>query len=694
MSDIKLAKLQKSIAAYSEGCSAVSRTSTGIDNTFSAKGGMLTRDEYSKSNYDSARPNERVPTDFLNSLIFCNDSYYNVAIVRNVIDIMSDFCIKGIDWSHANRATQAFYREWFRTVDGIDVSERFCNYLIRLGNVAIAPEKSKIPEGIASNWKKTRGDTFKDIKVNNLEIPSSYNFIDITALQPVIDQNTVGLKNRTYRIASSGGLISSFTNYNLSFRTQDSNTSNFSGTLFQSLPYSIKKKVVDNSGNVIIKEGKDILVYHYRKDHWDTWARPIILSIAEPLIMLKKMHLADMSALDGVISNVRLWRIGYIDQTNVLNSIIPSADMLTLFSNMLRNNIAGGVLDIVWGPDLDFKESSSNAHQFLFPEKYTQLMSEIYDGLGINPSLAGGANGGNSGLTNNAISMKVLVERLAYVRNKLIHFWNGQADIVQKAMGFPSAARVEFDDAIFSDEIAYKKLLVDIYDRNIISAESVREEFNLVDRIESSRVNREVKKREKGTVPAKSGQFHDPMIKDKLKSDLIKTGNLDGDHMDVDVNKDEVYSKNPGGRPTGAKDTGKRATKQGVTKKVVASSFIETHVWARESLDKISSIIGDSYLQEKAKANFRQLSDDESNEFEDLKLSVLMGIEPFSPVEINTVSASISNIKSTHQERVIRDTLLMELSGKIKRILTIDDKRIASAAAYAISKISENNDEN
>lgn len=680
-----LQKIEKSIAAYVDGASAFKSCASGVSNTFGANASI--RSEYGKADYSCARPSERVPTGFLESLVFCNESYYNIAIVRNVMDLMADFCIKGIDWSHPNRNVQSFYREWFSTVDGKGVSERFCNYLFRLGNVAIVNEKSKIPDSVASEWKRTRGSEFKDLKTRNLEIPSSYSFIDVTALREEVDPNNFGISNRKFRVSTSGGLISTFTNYNMTFRSQGG--SSFSGRLFQSLPQYLKDRVLENSGNLILTEGEDVRIFHYRKDDWDTWARPIILAIAEPLIMLKKMHLADMSALDGVISNVRLWRLGYIDQTNVLNSIIPSKDMLEKFAGILRANIAGGVLDVVWGPDLDFKESASNSHQFLFPEKYTQLMSEIYDGLGVNPSLAGGSSSGGSGMTNNAISMKVLVERLSYVRNKLIDFWNRESRLIQKAMGFSSAAKIQFDDAIFSDEIAYKKLLMDLYDRDVISLEGLREEYNLVDEIEEKRIIREGKRRDKGRIQPKSSPFHDPMVKPKLQSDLIKNGNLDGEHLGVDVKKEDVFSKNPGGRPTGAKDTNVRQPKKVSPKKVFANSFMEMQTWAKEGLDKVSSIIGDVYLEEKSKVNFRQLNNEEVAEFENLKLSILMNIDPFSEIDNKSVSESLNQCKSCAVEFSIRDELLIELSNKIKRPITMDDKRIASAAAYTISKLSD-----
>lgn len=680
--------INKSIAAAAEGATAFKGCSSGISNTFSANASVLVRPEYNRVNYENVRPGERVPVEFLESLSFCNEAYYSVSIVRNVVDLMADFCTKGIDWAHPNRSVQNFYKEWFNSVNGRDVSERFCNYLFRLANIAVVPEKSRIPASIADQWKKTKGAEFKNIKVNKMEIPSAYSFLDVTALQEEITPVSVNSGKRMFKVSSSGGLISSFTNYSLTFRAQNSNS--FSGRLYQSLPQFLKNRVAENKGNLVLTDGEDVFIYHYRKDDWDTWARPIIMSIAEPLIMLKKMHLADMSALDGVISNVRLWKIGYLDTNNILNSIIPSPDMLTKFSNLLRNNIAGGVLDIVWGPDLDFKESSSTTHQFLFPDKYSQVMSEIHDGLGVNPSLAGGSTTVGGGKENSAISMKVLVERLNYVRSKLKDFWMKESVKIQKAMGFSSPAILQFDDAIFSDEISYKKLLIELYDRDIISQEGLREEFNIIDPIESKRVLREARRREKETIPPKASPYHDPMIKTKLMSDLVKTGNMDGDELNVDVKKSDVFSKDAGGRPVGVKDSIKRKTKKSsTTKKTFAADFLETQVWAKEALDKISSIIGDAYLEEKGKANFRQLNDDEVSEFEDLKLTVLMPIKAFSNIDTTVITGAMANIRPTVIERKIRDSLLEALPSKINRPITIDDKRIATAAAYAISVLSD-----
>lgn len=688
MTEKSVAVIKKAMENAATKACAFNTCAPGVANsfTYSSVASVSTRSEYTRDNYYNIRQSERVPKSFVDSLIFCNESYYNVSIVRNIVDLMSDFCKKGLDWNHKNKSVQSFYRSWYAKISGDHVSERFCNYLIRLGNLCIVPETSKIPQDIASEWKKARGSEFKNIRVRDLSIPSGYNFIDVTALTEELN-STRTMGNRSFKLNGNGGLVNNFGHYTVDYRKQSGQ--NFSSRLYQSLPLEIRRKITETNGSISLEEGKDVILYHYRKDDWDTWARPIILSIAEPLIMLQKMHLADASALDGVISGVRLWRVGYIDQTNILNSIIPEPYMLEQIRNMIRTNASGGVLDIVWGPDLDFKESSSTAYEFLYPEKYTQIMSEIYDGFGVNPSLAGGLSSSKGALGNSAISMKVLVERLAYIREKLTDFWMSEARKVQKAMGFSSPAVISFDDAIFSDEISYKKLLIELYDRDVISLEGLREEFNYIDPIESSRIYKEEKRRKGGKILPKASPYHDPMVKDKLVSDLIKSGNMDGEEFNIDVKKEDVFSKDKGGRPVGVKDSIKRDPKSAKPKRTFAAEFLEMNVWAKESLDKISEAVGSNYLSELNKKNFRQLNTQETEDFEDLKLSVLCSIEPYSEIDNETIFKNVGNIKNISFEKSIKVALLGELSQKMNRTPTIDDSRIASAAAYCMSKMTE-----
>jgi hypothetical protein len=130
----------------------------------------------------------------------------------------------------------------------------------------------------------------------------------------------------------------------------------------------------------------------------------------------EKMKLADLAALDGAISQIRLWRVGSLD-----HKIIPKQDVIKKLRDILASNTGGGTMDLIWGPELDFKESQSQVYKFLGSEKYQPVLTSIYAGLGIPPTLTGASTGG--GYTNNYVSLKTLIERLEYGRQLLTQFW-------------------------------------------------------------------------------------------------------------------------------------------------------------------------------------------------------------------------------------------------------------------------------
>jgi hypothetical protein len=100
-------------------------------------------------------------------------------------------------------------------------------------------------------------------------------------------------------------------------------------------------------------------VYHYKKDDWSVWANPMIHAILDDITMMEKMKLADMSALDGAISNIRLWRLGSLE-----HKIAPTRAAVDKLRDVLASNVGGGTMDLVWGPELDFKESTSQIYHF------------------------------------------------------------------------------------------------------------------------------------------------------------------------------------------------------------------------------------------------------------------------------------------------------------------------------------------
>ena len=76
------------------------------------------RPSFNRSDYDAFRPGEAVPYRQKRIMAACGTAYDKVGIIRNVIDLMSDFASQGLVLVHPNKQIEKFYRKWFSQVKG------------------------------------------------------------------------------------------------------------------------------------------------------------------------------------------------------------------------------------------------------------------------------------------------------------------------------------------------------------------------------------------------------------------------------------------------------------------------------------------------------------------------------------------------------------------------------------------------
>jgi len=597
------------------------------------------RPGFNKSDYYSFRSTEIVPSQQKKIMKQSMDAYDRVGIVRNVIDLMGDFACQGITLVHENKTIEKFYRKWFQEVKGIERSERFCNYLFRHGNPIVRRSTAKISAKKEKELRAAAADDIypEEVNVRKREIPWHYEFLNPLAC----DYKKVGVGQ--YKLVM-----------NLNSSTiQDLKKQNNVYILSDNL-----RKNIEAGQNYIDLDPASVSVFNYKKDDWLLWANPMIYAILDDIFMLEKMKLADLAALDGAISNIRLWTLGDLEY-----KIAPKKAILNKLRDILASNVGGGTMDLVWGPELKFTESNSQIYKFLGSEKYQPVLTSIYAGLGIPPTLTGAA-GSSGGFTNNYVSLKTLIERLEYGRSILLGFWQKELDIVRKAMGFKKSAQIHFDSIILSDEASMKKLMLDLADRNIISNETLLERMREMPEIEKIRVKREEKDRnENNEIPDKASPFHNPQHAKKIAEISAQRGALDKPYYD----KLEIPYKEPvapvgggglgnpakpkdnpspsGGRPLNSKDTTKR-----VTKTVKPRSRAEIALWAVSAQKEIADILNPFILSYFNKKNLRELTNEEIRQFDNLKLSVLANIEPFEEIGPEAIQETLQSNKTYSKE--------------------------------------------
>lgn len=462
----------------------------------------------------------------------------------------------------------------------------------------------------------------------------------------------------------------------------------------EGLPKNLRQAILSKKPYYTLESDR-VAVFNYRKDDWQSWGKPITYAILDDLQVLERLKLADMSALDGAISNIRLWTVGQIGDS-IQNTFLPSPEMLNKVRDILANNVGGGTMDLVWGPDLSFKESSTNVHQFLGEQKYKPTIDAIYDGLGIPSPLRSGSS---SGQTNDYISLKTLIERLNYGRNLLIEFWNNEIEQVTKACGFSKPGVIEFDHMVFTDEAAEKQLLINLADRGIISDETLREKMSINNKIEESKITRELKKRGK-KIPNKASPYHVSQTEHEYNKILLQGGSITPSEIGLDllprkegeesrqdvlfkqqkeIKSKEKQNEETPGRPLNVTETKKRNPKTGQDIKISKSN--EMFFWASHGLDLIHKNCVDGLKYIFNKSNLRQLTEVETDQFERLKCNLLFMFEPFEEITIAKISEKLSNYTSKNEYEDAK-FLSSETQNSLGRELLMEEKRQIYAFLY------------
>jgi len=648
-----------------------------------------------KGDYYNFRPEEAPPYKIKQILRRAEEIYQRVGLVKNVIDLMGDFASQGIRLVHKNKRIERFYRRWFKKINGKDRSERFLNNLYKSGNIIIDRRTAKISVKVVDKLYQSLGQAdsiisdLPQIELQKREVPWKYTFIDPVFVDVTAGSLSSFVDNKTYELQIPPNLR----------KTINSPKNDGERLIIEQLP----QQIVDaaKSKKAFPLDPSKTLVFHYKKDDWQSWSYPMIYAIMDDIAVIEKLKLADMAALDGAISNIRIFKLG-----NLEHRIAPTKAATAKLASILGNNVGGGTMDLIWGPDIELLESNTNVHQFLGEGKYTPHLNAIYAGLGIPPTLTG--TYGAAGTTNNFISLKTLTQRLQYGRDVLIEFWEQEIAIVQKAMGFKYPAKIEFDRMDLSNEDSEKALLIQLADRSIISDELIQTRFGFDPEMEKTRLNREYREREATRMIKKAGPWHDPNPENALKKMALQLGlaapseiglelqdKKEGDMNILEMKQQLQPSASPTplasdspeslpgepqqGRPKNSKDKSRRKQKEFSPQTGASLLF-----WASKAQEKINEIINPILLDFYGKKNIRSLNSAEYKELEETKTKLFFDLKPFTKINSELLLDQLKNINNNDNLQIYSNyqKYIKLLSSQIDDNLLADDYKQAKASFY------------
>jgi len=573
---------------------------------------VTTRTPFNRSDYNYYRPGEKTPTKFKNVVKACRFIYETNGVVRNVVNLMVDFTVEDLQIIHPDPEIEIFYKAWAKKAMVPDIVEEMARHLLIDGNSVLKRLTGKISKPVEKEFLKASPDvpplkTDKN-KPQSREIPLRYLFLDILNLSWKQDEfeKMVGSKKLCIEL-------------NNKFVQQVKEAMKSHPEMVSQLPADIRKHILSNQNinksNVEIPlDMSKLFVCHYKKDSWDNWATPYLSGVIENIQFKDKLRLADRAALDGVINVIRLWKLG--DHTE---GIYPNAAVIERLHEVLETNTGGGAMDIVWDSMISMEEYYPPVEKILGPEKYTQVNRDILFSLGIPEVLLGG-QGAN--FSNSWIQLKTIIEKLQYIRSKIISWLQDEVKMVASAMSFDQPALVKFKKMNLQDENITKKLIVGLLDRGVISTEAVLEAYDEDFPIQVEKIKRQNKVLEEAGIEIKS-----PFDQ---KEEIDDGGN---------------------GRPPDSTEDNNRKDRQ--AKPRTASGFnINSQARAMDILDILENTVIRDVMEDYGVSNARKLNADQKKKIDEIRMSALSCFSMNDNVTKDLVYIKCTDIKNFNDKMV------------------------------------------
>ncbi len=601
----------------------------------------------------------------------CVDMYRTMGVVRNIIDLMSDFAVEKIDIIHSDPKQQAFYRAWANRVQLQNRLEHIARTYFKMGNVAIYSIKGKITKK-KENELKTQGfnSLIVDDEVAKRNIPIKYKMYDPRTLRKV---GADGFK--TVELKVDPEIVTIITKDG---RTRTKKEKEQFKQLSEKLIKEVKKITsssfsVGPTAEVWIPLGVDgddpnLTMIYYKKDDWDDWADPITFSALDALKFKQLLRDADNQALRNVINAITIFKLGRVEE-----DLPPSPDQYEKLISLL-NGPVGSSKTLVWNNLIEVETHYAPIEKILGPEKYEEVDSDILASYGISSVIANTGKSDNS-YSNSFLSVKTMLERLETGRSEFKHKWlMGELRQIMKAMGWKIPPHIRFGRMSLRDENAEKQIIMQLVDRNIMSPETALEYFEENFTVEIARMKRSKEAYDKANVE-RQGPF----------------SNNDQELNTPDKTEKDFDPKGPGqdGRP---KNDNSPQEKMRDTKPLGASSqmdMLNLKDRALEIYAYIEDFVSDLYCKKHEVKNKKSLVKQKKEELENIIFNIYsnLGVD-YIENDAELIAMFDSSEKIRPDERILETYQF--LIDKIKAVPSAQQLRNLKASSFVMVRSREN----
>ena len=392
------------------------------------------------------------------------EAYEHFGIIGNVIDLMVDFSLEGIDIVHTNRSIQKFYRAWASKINLYQTLEQILKCFFRDSNVPIFKYRAKIKpsefkklkKSVAQYEKGTSTKHFSDKEIESKSIPYAYKILDVLSLERE-GSELIGNNRFSYLISPDDLVVIN----NPQTKEEKDAVELLKSALGENAITSLSTK-----GKLPIPGDRLTLIY-YKKDDYRPWANPMLWRVIRDVQRKKLLQDMDNSVAESVINTVTIFALG-----DTANDLPATPEMYAKFASLLDTPTKSK--NLIWNDLIKVIAEYPPVDKILGSEKYKEVDGDIRSGLGISEVLI---NGEGTNFSNAFLSVKTLTERLESAREVLMEWLKVEMSDIAKSMGFSKPPLIKLRHMSLKDEEAEKRLLLELVDRGMVSYETCIERF-------------------------------------------------------------------------------------------------------------------------------------------------------------------------------------------------------------------------
>ena len=378
------------------------------------------------------------------AVILCQKAYYNFAIFRNTIDLMTEFSCSNIYFKDGSQKSRDFFSALIKKINIFDLQDQFFREYYRSGNVFIYRFDTKIKDEDINKITQTFGITSKAANVN---LPARYIIVNPADIQ--IGGSINFSAGRYYKILSD---------YELE-RLKAPKTDEDIEVL-KSLSPETQKLINEKTIGVLTLplDRERLAAVFYKKQDYEPFAVPMGFPVLDDINWKAEMKKMDMAVTRTMQQAVLLVTMGNEPEKGGVNQ-----KNLEAMQSLFANQSVGRVLIADYTTKAQFV--IPDIGNLIGPQKYEVVDRDIQ--MGLNNILIGSEK-----FANTSIKVQIFVQRLKQARETFINnFLIPEVRRISKDLGFKNYPTPHFEDIDIKDDVQYSRVYTRLVELGILTPE-------------------------------------------------------------------------------------------------------------------------------------------------------------------------------------------------------------------------------